>query len=451
MKLKIPSSQLSAVLVAAIAIFLAVPQAEAVPSFARQTGLPCSACHYTFPELTPFGRQFKLRGYTVASMEKITTPGKGTKAGLELERFLPLSAFFQASVTNTNKPQAGTQNGSFELPQAVSLFLAGAMASHFGGLVQATYNSQKDHFGIDNSDLRYANRTKIAGKELAYGVTMNNNPTVEDLWNSTPAWGFPWVGPDSVPTPIAAPLVAGPLAQDVAGLGAYAMWDNHLYIAGTGYRTEHIGAPQPNPGTGFDINIRGVAPYWRAAWQQTLGDNYLEIGTYGLHVSSFPQAVVGSRNTYTDLAVDFQYERILPKLHNDVLTLHGTYIHEHSDLDATFAAEGSDLLSHVLNTTRADATFHFGNKFAATGGFFLTTGTGDSTLYAAAPITGSASGSPNSKGYIVQFGYWPVQNIELTAQYTGYNRFNGAATNYDGSGRKASDNNAFYATVWVVF
>jgi hypothetical protein len=31
-----------------------------------QTGLPCSACHIGFPQLTPFGRRFKLEGYTAA-------------------------------------------------------------------------------------------------------------------------------------------------------------------------------------------------------------------------------------------------------------------------------------------------------------------------------------------------------------------------------------------------
>ena len=34
-----------------------------IPAFSRQTGLACSACHYQFPQLTPFGRQFKLNGY----------------------------------------------------------------------------------------------------------------------------------------------------------------------------------------------------------------------------------------------------------------------------------------------------------------------------------------------------------------------------------------------------
>src|SRR5258708_1597705 len=35
------------------------------PSFARQTGLACSACHTHYPELTAMGRQFKLNGYVL--------------------------------------------------------------------------------------------------------------------------------------------------------------------------------------------------------------------------------------------------------------------------------------------------------------------------------------------------------------------------------------------------
>src|ERR1700758_5000229 len=40
--------------------------ASAVPSYARQTGMPCSQCHtLSFgPALTAYGRQFKLNGYT---------------------------------------------------------------------------------------------------------------------------------------------------------------------------------------------------------------------------------------------------------------------------------------------------------------------------------------------------------------------------------------------------
>jgi len=37
-----------------------VSPAQALPSFARQTGQPCGTCHTDFPALTPYGRRFKL-------------------------------------------------------------------------------------------------------------------------------------------------------------------------------------------------------------------------------------------------------------------------------------------------------------------------------------------------------------------------------------------------------
>ena len=156
---------------------------------------------------------------------------------------------FETSLTSTKTPQPGTQNGNFEFPQDVSVFLAGAWANHVGSFLQVTYNAQDDHFSIDNTDIRYANKRNVGGKDLVYGVTLNNNPGVEDLWNYTPAWGFPWIASDSAPTPTAAPIIAGGLAQDVAGIGGYAMWDDHLYVDGTIYRSDHVGAPQPNPGS----------------------------------------------------------------------------------------------------------------------------------------------------------------------------------------------------------
>ncbi len=434
------------------AFLLATASAHGVASFARQTGLACSSCHTTLPELTPLGRIFKLNGYTMTGIQQITSDRGPTKAGLNINTWLPLSAFFQLSNTTTNKPQPTTQNGSFEFPQAVSLFLAGAFSTHAGGFMQVTYNTQANHFAWDNTDLRYANRAKVKGKEVIYGITFNNNPTVEDLWHSTPAWGFPWVSADAAPRPAASTIIAGPLAQDVAGVGAYGMWDNHLYGNFAVYRSEHLGGPQPSSGSGFGFNLRGVAPYWRLAWQQTVGNNYLEVGGYGMHMNSSPNAVVGPTDVYTDTAADLQYERTLPwESRNDLLTVHGTYIHERSNLNAGFAGGSVGLPGHRLNTWRGDAIYHVGNKYSGTLGWFDTGGSADSVLYAPAPVSGSASGRPKTDGYIANFSYWPVQNIQLTAQYTGYFKFNGGGTNYDGSGRKASDNNTIYLMVWFIF
>jgi hypothetical protein len=432
-------------------LIFAPSHAFAVASYARQTGLACSACHTTVPELTPMGRTFKLNGYTMTGMQTITSKNGPTTSGLSLNTFLPLSAFIMLSNTVTNKPQPGAQNGNYEFPQAVSLYLAGAFSTHTGGFIQMTYDTQADHFGMDMTDLRYANQKTIHGKNVTYGVTFNNSPTLEDLWHSTPVWSYPFVGSDIAPSPSASTIIDGPLMTDVAGLGGYAMWNDHLYGDFTIYRSEHIGGAQPNTGEMFGINIRGVAPYWRVAWQQTKGNNYLMVGTYGMHVRSSPSAVVGPSDTYTDVAADAQYERIFPTLHNDLLSIRGTYIHESSNLGATFGLGGAAVPHHELKTFRLNGTYHFGNKYAASLGAFDTAGAPDPMLYAQAPVSGSANGDPKSDGYIANFSYWPVQNIQLAAQYTGYAKFNGASANYDGAGRKASDNNSLYLVLWLIF
>jgi len=444
--------KLLAISIAAItAGVLASPNARAITSFARQTGLPCSSCHTIPPELTPFGRAFKLNGYTMTGMPQIQAKPSHEEAGLNLSRYMPIAAFIQVSDSGTNRPQPGTENWNAEFPQSASLFLAGAMSDHVGSFIQVTYDAQGDHFSWDNTDIRYANRTNFAGKDLVYGLTFTNNPTVEDLWNDTPAWGFPWVGPNQTPTPMAGTLIDGGLAQDVGGLGGYAMWNNHLYGTAAIYRSVHIGGAQPNSGVGFGINIRGAAPYWRLAWQQTMGNNYLEVGTYGMHVASTPGTVLGPEDYYTDVAVDSQYERILPSLNNNTISIHTTYIHESTNLQATYGLEGAAFPHHDLSTFKLDGTYHFRNKYGATLGYFNTWGTADPVLYAQAPIAGSANGDPKSDGYILQFAYWPWQNIDFTAQYVGYLNFNGGSTNYDAAGRNATNNNAAYFTAWFIF
>ena len=42
------------------------PEASALPVFARQTGMACSACHFNHaPLLNGFGRAFKSAGYSM--------------------------------------------------------------------------------------------------------------------------------------------------------------------------------------------------------------------------------------------------------------------------------------------------------------------------------------------------------------------------------------------------
>lgn len=453
-----------------LALFLATtgnpPKAAAVPSYARQTGLACSGCHYTPPELNPAGRRFKLTGYVDRGDDTKTVKADGNKkrAALDLLSSLPLSVMLETSFTSLKTPQPQTQNGNFEFPQDISLFLSGAWTSKVGSFLQVTYDTQDDHFTSDNTDIRFADKTKMAGKELVYGIDLNNNPTVEDLWNSTPAWGFPWIASDNAPTPNANPFINGGLAQDVAGLGGFFMWDNHLYFDAAIYRSEHVGGPQPNPGVGAGFNIRGVAPYWRLAFQQLTGKTQYEIGTYGMHLRSTPNEITDPTgasiptDSYTDWAVDTQIDRTA--FRTDVLSFRGTYIRENNDLLSLLFQGGgpgssTPLVSqgsHHLNTLMANAEYHVGNKLTGTFGWFNTTGTSDLAFYpGGVAVTGNLNGDPRSGGYLLNLSYWPWQNLQLAAQYTGYTRFNGGSTNYDGLGRNASGNNTLYLDARIFF
>jgi hypothetical protein len=434
------------------------PRVEAVPSYARQTGLACSGCHYAPPELNPAGRRFKLLGYVDRGDDTKTVKADGGKkrAALDLLSSLPLSVMLETSFTSTKSPTPTTENGNFEFPQDISLFLSGAWTSNVGSFLQVTYDSQGDHFSMDNTDIRYANsKRKLGGKELVYGLDLNNNPTLDDLWNSTPAWGYPWVASDVAPTPTAAAIINGSLAQDVAGFGGYAMWNSHLYMDLSVYRSEHISGTQPNPGTGFGYNIHGVAPYWRVAWQQLTAKTQYEIGTYGMHMRSTPNQIVnangvaGPEDEYTDYGFDTQIDQTL--FRTDVLSFRATYIRESADLLASVAQGATTFGSHHLNTFMANAEYHFGNRYTGTFGWFDTSGTVDPMLYAPASVTGSANGDPRGAGYIANVSYWPWQNLQLAAQYTGYTRFNGGSTNYDGSGRNASANNTVYLDAKFIF
>jgi hypothetical protein len=433
------------------------PKVEAVPSYARQTGLACSGCHYTPPELNPAGRRFKLTGYVDRADETKTVKAEGSKkrAPLDLLASLPLSVMLETSFTSTKSPVPTTQNGSFEMPQDISLFLSGAWTSHIGSFLQVTYDTQADHFSMDNTDIRFANTTKVGGKEFVYGIDLNNNPTVEDLWNTTPAWSYPWIASDWAPTPNATPIINGPLAQDVGGIGVYGMWNNHLYLDVSLYRSEHVGAAQPFTGAGAST-IRGLAPYWRLAWQELTGKTQYEFGTYGIHLRSTPNAitdVTGAtlpfQDSFTDWAVDTQIDRTM--FRTDVLSFRATYIRENSDLLATLNAAGAAQGSHHLNTVLANAEYHIGNKYTGTFGWFNTTGTSDAVLFPPGAVSGNFNGDPRGVGYILNFTYWPWQNLLLGAQYTGYTRFNGAQNNYDGAGRSASANNTIYLDAKIIF
>lgn len=300
---------------------LLVNQAQAVPSYARQTGMACAACHTVFPELNAFGRSFKLNGYTLTGIQQVQAKDSTAASGLQFDQIPPLSAMLQVAGVYSKQETYGTSRDpatTISLPDQLSFFFAGEISPHMGSFIQMTME-QGTGFSLDNTDIRYANH---AGT-VTYGVTVNNNPTVQDLWNSTPAWGYPWTHGASTTSP----LIADGLGQNVAGLGGYADWGNGIYTELTFYRdTNAFAAPSgaaPGP-----VRIHGTAPYWRAAWSKNFQDgDSLMLGTYGMQTDlSEDGNYSGPTDKYQDVAIDTQYEHQLAN--TNMLSVHASYTDE---------------------------------------------------------------------------------------------------------------------------
>jgi hypothetical protein len=434
-----------ALLLGAVVCILDFRPALALPSYARQTGQQCAACHNGFPELTPYGRLFKLNGYTFTG-GNLNWP--------------PLAMMTLPSFTHVAQSQPGGLAPGFgdnnDFAFTGSLFYGGKIFDHVGAFIQGTYDQVPNDIHWDNTDVRYANTSELAGKELVFGTSLNNNPTVNDVWNSTPAWGYPYVASPLAPTPAASTLVEGLLAQQVLGLNPYIYWNRLMYAEVGGYRTlspwslNALGIPPPGTSS-----IQALAPSWRFAVEPAWGNNTWEVGTFGLAASLVPQRMTGAGTDHvTDVGFDTQYEFLGAR---DSFSLQSRYILEYQDLSASQALGLSSNSFNTLRSFHIKGTYYYKQMFGLTAGYFNIQGSSDPLVFANV----SANNSPNSEGWTVELDYIPFNyggpafcpwlNMKLGLQYIRYNKFDGASTNFDGLGTNASANNTLFLFAWFAF
>lgn len=421
--------------------------ASAVPAFAVQTRQPCQTCHIGAfgPQLTPFGRQFKLNGYTLRAGSNFT---------------VPVSAMAIASYVHTEGDQPPPTshfgpNDNTTLDEA-ALFLAGGYG-HVGGFAEITYEGIDHKWTWDNVDLRAVDRATFMGHDLLFGLSVNNSPTVQDVWGTLPTWGFPLTDSDLMPGPDAATVISDALAQNVIGENAYAWWDDHLYTEIGLYESLSSGFLK---GVGVDAaetsEINGAAPYFRLAWQQDMGDQNFEIGTFGLFPRLFPERDhnTGRTDDYADFGVDASYQYMGDS--ENIFTVNGRYVHESQTLNATQLLGGALNRDLNLNEFNVNASYYYQNTFGLTAGAFSITGDNDPLFYA-----DNRTFQPDSSGLIFQadvtpFGgdnppLGPRVNLRIGLQYVLFTKFNGASTNFDGLGHNASDNNTLRLFLWTAF
>ena len=435
----------AAALLAALIGAVTPPRAMALPLYARQTGQVCAACHTGFFELTPAGRRFKLGGYTLSG-------GKWSGP--------PFAVMLQPTFTHTEAGQPGGaapgfgRNDNFAM-QEISLFTGGRFTDDFGAFIQGTYDGVSHRFGWDNTDIRYARSLKLGSHDLLLGLSLNNNPSVQDVWNTTPAWRFPFISSTLAPQPAAGTFIEGAFAQRVVGVSAYGFLDDMLYLEAGAYRPL-----SPNTELALGVDTTGespisgaAAPYWRLAAEKDWGNHSLELGAFGLAADVRPLRMSGAgSDAFTDIGADVQYQFIGDP---HAVTFRAAWIHENHDLSASKALGLADNSRDVLRSFNASVSYIYDRTWSFTLGRMMVSGTSDATLY------GTPGGSPDSSAWTGEIAYlpfmhggpsfWPWLNARIGVQYTRWDRFDGSASNIDGMGRQAHANNTVFAYAWIAF
>ena len=483
------AKQLQAWLASATVVLCVLPASvQAIPAFNRQTGQNCVACHAggQFPELTPYGRLFKLTAYTIG------------------ERTLPISAMVVASVSkvaDTSKsadPAAEFQKDRTAILATASLLLGGKITDNIGAFAQITFDPYATqgadgqfhgHSNADNIDIRYADRFIGEQRDLIFGISANNNPSVSDPWNTAAAW-MQYV---PVPSPTSSRFIDGNTPYpgygaggNIAGISAYAFWNKTIYAELGGYATSKGLFSFMSAGIA-DANttkLRGINPYWRLAYNHEWGAHSLMLGTSGMVARVYDDPLdtsdPASTHRFTDLAVDAQYQYLLDPHSVTAQFVYTSNRHRYpaalanqpvAFVDAAGNALASTNASDTNHLLRAKLTYVYQARYGSSLSFFNLTGSTNTAKLTAgldpgslsinpdpaaqAPSTrqvdGNRTGSPATRGLTLEAFWTPIQYLRVGAQYTAYSRFNGASQNYDGFGRNASDNNSLFIYTWLAY
>lgn len=415
---------------------------SAIPLYARQTSQPCASCHAGFPELTPFGRAFKLGGYTL-----------GTRP------LVPLSAMVLGSVNRIADDAAGAyaKSGS-PVFEGGSVFAGGKVSDNLGGFVQWTYDnlasqnadgSFHGHSSVDNVDLRFAGQFSVRGVPVVAGLTLNNAPMVQDVFNSTPAWAYPYQSP-KVASEGFGPLSTFIESQPrVVGLSAYALAGDLVYAELGAYRTADGIFSAMRAGTTPDpladrVTLKGLNPYWRLASTMSVAPGHsLEVGAFGIDAQQYPDytQTSGPADRFRDIGLDAQYQ--YQGGGDWTAAAHAYRIREHTDWNASAASH--DMSPTHLTSTRLSADLVWRNLVQATVAAWRTRGDTDFAGL------GTVSGRGDTSGRMYELACMPVENLRIGLQRTTYSRFAGLGSNYDGAGRDAASNDTTYLYVWAAF
>jgi hypothetical protein len=410
--------------------------AHAVPSFARQTGSDCVACHiggYGW-HLTPYGVRFKLGGYT-------DTDGNGTK--------VPLSGLLQVNRSRSNREEWGGKD--YDRLDEADVFVAGRLNDHVGVYSQVQYSDTATRTtSLNQLDFRVATESRLNDKELIAGLSLNNSPGIQDPVDTLPAWGFPALALPGQGN--ATNAYSNGLAGRVLGLSAYGLYDQSWYGELGTYRTM---SPEMQDTLGKDRSGDpgriSASTYWRLAYMKDFKTQFVSLGLLGFNLSRQPVGAA-SADRYRDFGMDAVYEYLGTRDH--IVQLRGAYVREQRRF-GTVPANGAQATGTQIERTLA-ATYVYAKSYGITVARTTARTNNDPVRY----MNGTGDSNMNYTEVfwtpLGQESSWgaPYANMRLTAAWIKPDKFNGSSTDAFGGGflnPSSNDLNQFHVALQVSF
>ena len=319
-----------------------------------------------------------------------------------------------------------------------------------------TYDRAGNAFGWDNTDIRYANTGIIEGTNIVYGITANNNPTVQDVWNSTPAWSFPYITSAVAQFPVR-PQCLGGAAGPAGWRRRRVCLDRRLVLCRI-HRLSRLGRASFSPILApipAAARFANAAPYWRFAYEKKWDKNSLMFGTFGMYaessrleqraqLSSTRRVILrGPTNPFLDIGVDTQYQWIGEE---NIVSLRASYIWERQKLNGQSNPDsmGEPRYNPVdyVNDFNISASYIYDRKISLTVGHFEYLGNNRCIGYLPSSLPGGdilPRARPIAADGTIDFAFlpfsdggpdlWPWFNARLGIQYTHYDRFDGSTSN----------------------
>ena len=454
-----------------LSALLASTTACAIPIFARQTQQNCVACHVggQYPELTPYGRYFKLTGFNQGARQT-TEVGLAIPTAMSLQfgvnRMQNNSADGNPAATKGSPIDA--RNGQLA-PDQASVYVGGRITDNFGLFAQYTFawdqgNRRNATFGADNFDLRYADHLVAENRDLIFGLSVNNNPGVTDVFNSSPAWSYPYqysASASATQPPVQTALESFYGGGTARGINGYVYFNKSFYAELGNYMatsgvanfltyTSDSSVPRHNG----SVALMGANPYYRLAYTTDWGPSNLMLGVFGMRSRIGDGSGNGEATTYNDRGVDAQYQYISDPA---VVSAQLRYTAEKISDPASLAYTNS---SANLHSFYGKAMFVYRAKYGAALAYWSEQGSSDpayanaaagANVFSCQDAPTCSTGSPNTKAWIPAVFWQPLLNVRLTLYKTYFTQFMGASKNYDGYGRNARDNNSTYLYMWMDF